>query len=391
MNPKIFYNPCFVYGISFSSIILLYQVGWSDMFPELSNYLLGFLCSTIIFSIILSFFQNRILYLNNQDINVNSTFLKRSMYFLVIGYSLEFIYESGIPLINTLSASSYSYGDFNGIPTFHVVLSTFNIFFSILMFNYYLSSRGLKILFQFVITMIPYILILNRGAFMIVFSAMIFLFLMRLKRIKLKTIIMPFVILGAVLYFFGVVGNIRQEQTKDDKEYLLRIAGATDKFIDSGIPNEFYWSYVYLISPIGNLENIIVEKQDVLEIDNIGIFITTQLFPDFISKRLSNIFGYENIDSSAYFVTPLLNAATIYFMPYFLLGTFGLIIMFCGIMWSAWIYPSLIRTDSKYYTMSIASLNSLILLSTFNNMWFASGTILLWPIIFDLSERVKIK
>jgi hypothetical protein len=395
MRHKLLYLPCFVYAISFASILLLYQIGWSDLFPKLNGRLLIFLFATIILSLILSFTQKRYLQFGNNDADLKPVFVTRALYFIAIGNILDFLYESSIPIVKTMVNASYSYHDFNGIPTFHVILGTFNIFFSILMFNYYLTERSRKKLFQFIATLIPYILIMNRGAFMIVFSAMIFLFLMRLKSIKLRTILMPFIVFGIVLYFFGVVGNVRQEETKDDKEYLLKVAGATDDFLYSGVPSEFYWSYIYLISPMGNLQNLVDGKEGKFDVNNIGLFATTQLFPDFISKRLSALFGYGDIlesnESAAYFVTPLLNAPTVFFPSYFLLGTIGLVVMYLAIMFSALVYPYFISRDSKYYATSIASLNSLILLSTFNNMWYAVGTILLWPIFFNFINRLKLK
>ncbi|QXU41677.1 O-antigen polymerase [Pedobacter sp. D749] len=395
MKHKILYLPCFVYAISFGAILALYQIGWSDLYPEINGFLLFFLLSTIGISFGLALFQNRQIKIVKSDVNLSSNFLKRAMYFLGIGYILEFLYESSIPLVSTLLSGSYSYGDFNGIPTFHVILGTFNIFFSILMFNHYLTNKTKTTLFQFVMTLIPYVLVLNRGAFMIVFSAMIFLFLMKLKSISLVKIVKPFLVLGIVLYFFGVIGNVRQEQTKEDKEYLLKVAGATDRFLTSGVPGEFYWSYIYLISPMGNLQNLINLKDSSFNIDNIGIFSTTQLFPDFISKRLVGLLGYtdrlENGGGSEYLVTALLNATTVYYAGYYLLGSSGLIFMFFAMMISALIYPLLIKRDSQYYLTAIASLNSIILLSTFNNMWYATGTILLWPIIFSLIGRLKLR
>lgn len=395
MNHKILYFPCFVYVISFGSLLLLYQIGWSDLFPKLDGFLLYFLIGTIVLSLILTFLQKRILSINVNDVNLKPLFVKRALYFIGIGYLLDFLYESSIPIVKTFFVSSYSYIDFNGIPTFHPMLGTFNIFFSILMADRYLANRNRSFFFQFILTLIPFVLIMNRGAFMIVFAAAIFLYLMRLKSLNFKSIIMSITVIGFVLYFFGVVGNIRAEQTKDDKEFLLRVAGATDSFIDSGVPVEFYWSYIYIISPMGNLQNLIIEKEDQFNIHNVGLFTTTQLFPDFMSKRLVSLFGYDEVlekeDPSTYLVTPLLNAPTVYYGSYLLLGSIGLAVMYVVIMFSALIYPFLIKRNSKYYLTAIASLNAIILLSTFNNMWYAVGIILFWPIIFSVIDRVKLK
>lgn len=395
MKHKILYLPCFVYVISFGSLLLLYQIGWSDLFPKLDGFLLYFLFGTIVFSLLLTFLQKSILSININDVNLKPLFVKRALSFIAIGNVLDFLYESSIPIIKTFLVASYSYDDFKGIPTFHSMLGTFNIFFSILMADRYLANKSKTNFFHFFLTLIPYILIMNRGAFMIVFSAALFLYLMRLKSINFKSIIMSIAIIGFVLYFFGVVGNIRAEQTKDDKEYLLRVAGATDSFIDSGVPVEFYWSYIYIISPMGNLQNVITEKESEFDFHNVGLFTATQLFPDFMSKRLVSLFGYEEKlekeDPTTYLVTPLLNAPTVYYGSYLLLGSVGLVVMYIILMLSALIYPFLIKRNSKYYLTAIASLNAIILLSTFNNMWYAVGIILFWPIIFNIIDKVKLK
>lgn len=394
MSNKLLYLPCFVYAVSFAMILILYQIGWSDLFPELSGFLLYFLFITILIALALSLIQLKTLRIPVNEVNLKPSFVKKSLLFIFIGYFFDFSYERSIPIVSTFLNSSYSYHDFNGIPMFHVILSTFNIFFSILMYNFYLCNKSKKNLFFFILTLFPYILVMTRGAFMIVFSAMIFIFLMQSKTININKIVKSIAILGLVLYLFGVVGNVRQEETKGDKEYLLRVGGATDTFIDSGVPGEFYWSYIYLISPIGNLQNIVYEKKDQFVVSNVGFFVTSQLFPDFLSKRLVAFFGYadrlENSDGENYLVTPLLNATTIYFPAYFLLGSFGLIFIYIIMMFSSLIYPLLIKKNSIYYQTSLASLNSIILLCTFSNMWYATGTILLWPIIFNFIDRIKV-
>jgi glycosyltransferase involved in cell wall biosynthesis len=214
------------------------------------------------------------------------------------------------------------------------------------------------------------------------------------KSINIKNILKSAAILGIVLYFFGVIGNIRQTQTKTEKTYVLRIAGATDKFLESGVPQEFYWSYIYLISPIGNLQNIVDHKADIFDTKNIGFFTATELLPDFISKRVSSIFDYDEIINkdlgSRYLVTINLNAPTVYYNSYLNLGSAGMYIMYFIMMMAAVFYPKILnRINNPYYLSAVASLNSILFLSMFNNMWFNIGTVLLWPIILDVFRRLR--
>ncbi|GEM_PF-874387 len=395
MKNRLVYLPFFVYSISFLSILVLYQFGWSDLYPRLNGFVLSFILISSFISFLFAFLQAKKLRLNLVPLELNSSFIKKSIWFLAIGYLLDFAYERTIPLLRTLSDPSYSYDNFKGLPTFHVILGTFNIFFSILMFDNYLSNKSRKKLILFLGSLVPYVLVMNRGAFMIVFSAMIFLYLMRIPKINYKSVVRSILILVSILYLFGLVGNIRQPQTKAEKEYLLRVGGASDRFINSGIPSEFYWSYMYLISPLGNFQNMVDKKADDFDTENTGLFVTTQLFPDFISKRLISIFNYDDIVYRApwfdYLVSPLFNAPTTYFVSYFLMGSFGVLIMFIAIILSNFIYPLMFRKNSRYRLTAIASLNAIILLSTFNNMWFATGTILFWPLILGFVERTNFK
>ena len=394
MKYKILYMPCFVYSIAFSFILILYQIGWSDLYPELHGFLLFFLLGTCVISFILALIQSKTLELPISDIKLSEKFIKRSLIFIITGNFLEFAYERTIPIISTLINPNFDYHDYNGIPTFHVILSTFNIFFCILLFDYFLSTKNRKHLYNFILTLFFFVLIMNRGAFMIVFTAIIFIYLAKTKSINIKNILKSAAILGIVLYFFGVIGNIRQTQTKTEKTYVLRIAGATDKFLESGVPQEFYWSYIYLISPIGNLQNIVDHKADVFDTKNIGFFTATELLPDFISKRVSSIFDYDEIINkdlgSRYLVTINLNAPTVYYNSYLNLGSAGMYIMYFIMMMAAVFYPKILnRINNPYYLSAVAALNSILFLSMFNNMWFNIGTVLLWPIILDVFRRLR--
>ena len=113
-----------------------------------------------------------------------------------------------------------------------------------------------------------------------------------------------------------------------------------------------------------------------------------------ISKRVSSIFDYDEIINkdlgSRYLVTINLNAPTVYYNSYLNLGSAGMYIMYFIMMMAAVFYPKILnRINNPYYLSAVASLNSILFLSMFNNMWFNIGTVLLWPIILDVFRRLR--
>src|SRR6478609_9246852 len=134
-------SPYFCYAFSFSIAIVFYLLGWSKLYPHLSVALLLFLLSTIIANILLGWKITKAQSIEFKRI----IFSKASVPFLITGFiyalwTLDFLYEGGIPLAKILLNQPYNYRLF-GIPSLHVFIVTFSSFFTILLFHAYLSSR----------------------------------------------------------------------------------------------------------------------------------------------------------------------------------------------------------------------------------------------------------
>jgi hypothetical protein len=313
---------------------------------------------------------------------------------LYLGYSLEFIYSRGIPLLQTI-AGGYSYKDFTGIPTFHVILGTFNIFYSVYLFHQYQSSKERKkiLLLEFISSIFPYFLVLNRGALMITLASCFFLFLMRIRYLKISRMLaIPFGILG-VIYLFGIIGNIRYSVSQEDKKFILRIGGASEKFIEGNVPAEYYWGYLYIATPIGNFQNIVSKQESKFKLANVPYFLLSEPLPDFLSKKFLAIFGIQEPaeDSSTYLVIDALNAPTIYFRSFYLLGWTGVWLIYFHSAFIMLFYPFLLKRSSKYYLTGWVCLVTLVFLNIFSNMWYASGTVLIWPLILAAFEKIRFK
>ena len=132
MMKKVF-NPFFVHIYSFSFSLILYILGWSNLFPNLSTSLVLFFISTFIVSLILGWHvcKCRHSFLSNPlKIDVKYTRIVKCLF---IFYVFEFIYARRVPLFS-MFVSADKFIHFGGIPTFHVLLVTYNVFFAVFLF-----------------------------------------------------------------------------------------------------------------------------------------------------------------------------------------------------------------------------------------------------------------
>jgi oligosaccharide repeat unit polymerase len=318
-----------------------------------------------------------------------------------VGYGIEYLFFGNLPLLAILTKTPLSYAEF-GIPTFHVFLVTFNSFFSIYLFQIILSEkkRRKEIIFLFILTLIPFLLILNRGILIIALISCVFVYLIKYQsKITFRKIAILGILAVFCLYLFGIVGNIRtnnsiQNPSLLDNNMFLQIGGATKEFKESVIPKEFFWTYIYMSSPLANLQKTIdrYEFKKDISLSDSYMFTVTQILPDFISKRISK--AYEIDTPSPIQIAPELNVSTAFAQSYVILGWVGisLFILFAFIFAFAYILL-LKRLNSEFLVVGVALINSIFVFSTFSNMFSFTGLSfqLVYPILFSLFSSKKFK
>src|SRR6266850_6861088 len=134
-------NPFFCYLFSFIVAVLIYSLGWSELYPTLSLTLLGFLFTTFIFHFIAG---RRIQ--NSRAILFKPLRPGKRLHvivtlFIYLLWTLDFFYEGGIPLIKIILNQPYNYRLF-GIPSLHVFAVTFSSFYTVCLFQHYLSNKS---------------------------------------------------------------------------------------------------------------------------------------------------------------------------------------------------------------------------------------------------------
>jgi len=372
-------NPFYLFVITFTIVIVTYQFGWSALYPNLSFLLILFFIITFLSSLFLGAVidkYNPIIYKKLDS----SKGVKNTITAIFILLMVEFIYTKGIPLFLVLSGANYKYEEF-GIPTLHPLLATFTSFYTVYVFHIWLSEKKIKNLINLFILLLFPVLIYNRGMLLISLVSCLIVFLMSIKKVRLRTRIYIAVLVAILLYFFGVLGNYRLVKSSSN-DYFLEIAGATDSFKNSRIPKSYFWSYIYISSPLANLQNNINENRP--EKIKVKDYVSTELIPDFISKRLSKTIKAERAEITQ--ITSFLTVGTVFARSFSLLGWVGMYLMYLFIASFVLLYIVILRKSNKYYVAGIAILSTFVIFNTFSNMIYFSGVSfqLIYPIILGI-------
>lgn len=313
---------------------------------------------------------------------------------IIIGYIIEFMYFRNIPLLGLLfGGRSTLYKDF-GIPVFHVFLATFNAFFAVYIFHVLLSiDKKRRVAILFFILLIPSLLVVNRGLFLMILVSCLFIFLFKIKKIKLRTSFLLLISILLLLYFFGIFGNIRVNnsykrlQDPFDNTVIFMVGGANDNFIEKKlIPKPYFWSYIYIASPLANFQETVNDFQ-VSDSSFLSFpkFVTNQLLPDFIGKRINSMYGWEKPTFAQ--ISEELNVGTIYASGYAQLGWFGVIFIFLYLIVFSIIYIYIIsKLNSAFFLTGLAILSTIFVFSGFSNMLTFSGLSfqLVYPLFFSI-------
>jgi hypothetical protein len=388
-------DPYSVYILSFLVVILVYQLNWSSLYPILDSNLLLFLLATFAVAIIVANIFRKTLVLPRKKISF-STKSNKIVLLLYLSWAMDFAYGRGIPLLLALRGIEYELTDF-AIPFFHVLLVTFNSFFCTYLFHNYLSNRTWKSLQHYIVSFVPFIFLFARGAILMNIISSLFVYLnfkssLNKNFLNAKVFIITFVCFIPLLYIFGVSGNIRTAAVygRDDHEIILDIGHAVPEYRDSIIPKEFFWSYLYISSPLANLQEAINKsKISNISSDNILQFVSNEVLPDFISKRLNEAFSIKR--ATTILITEDLTVATVYANSFLYLSWFGLIMMALLIISFPLIYSKRLMNDNPFYLTGISTMNTLYLFLIFDNMFVFSGLSfqLVYPLFMAKFIEVK--
>ncbi len=360
-------NPYFAYSASFLIALVVYSLGWSNAYPRLSLPLFGFLFATIIIFALLGFLWRKKLNLIVLQLPLDSSPI-RITFFIYIFWLLEFIYEGGVPLVKIVLRQPYDYIHF-GIPTLHVFIVTFSSFYTIYLFQLFISTRKKSVLWFYLINLFAAILIYNRGMVIFNLAASFLLYIHHVKLIRPRHLIAALFVVVISLFLFGVFGNLRVAQI-DRAPYtnstFLSTGDASKDFRNSIIPKEFFWPFIYISSPLANLqENINHADRHSLAWPWFLKMVNNEWVPDFISKRINKWFKIPH--PGEYRIERYFNVSTVYSISFSHQSWAGMIIMFLYILVFPFIYLKLLDKNSPFYLTGLAILSTMYLFMAYDN------------------------
>ena len=360
-------SPFIWYSFSWVIVIGLYELEWTDLYPSLSSELLIFLSFTTLISMILGYlYRERSIFIPLESpLNYFGVVMKTTT-ILYLSIVIECIYSRSFPIRDYIAgtADEQSYQDF-GVPFFHVIVVNSLLLLFFFSSYCYLSIDTLKNRFitPVILSLIAPLLFMSRGTMLFMIFGFFLVFLLSRKRIGKMMLLKLSAAFLLILYLFGLTGNLRLNDP--DGEYIMEIGGATDSFKDSKIPTEFFWSFLYIATPIGNLQNTIDSKV-IYDPDETGptALLANAILPKFIGKRLE----VKMDDEEKYRVVNALIVGTTYFEPYIIWGWWGMIVVFIVMMLYCIIMLRLIPVDSIFNVPLLCVLSTMTFFSLFDNM-----------------------
>ncbi len=379
MKVKFLCNPFYIYILVFLLSLYLFSLQWSGLYPALGLNLLEFFGLTFIISFIFGYALDKSIKKPVLNFSHRLSGHDYIYMFIIISIVIEFIYNKGIPIIQISNVSlEYDYQSF-GIKSFHVFIFTLASFYTLFLFGQLFYKKSITGYLKFLSLYLYPILIINRGSFLMVTTGMIFIYLMSKEKVSVVRIIIIIILMLMSLYLFGALGNIRQ----NDENFMMKNSMPTASFIESHIPKEFMWSYIYASSPVANLQ-LNVNGASELQVDK---FILGSIIPDFISKRLTD----KKVEIKK--VVNWLTVGTVYSVAFASMGWIGMWVTFFLMCLSIFIYLSILPKRSKYYMSGYTVLLLIIVYSIFTNMWVFSGLSLqlMYPFVLDKYDKMVFK
>lgn len=374
-------NPFYWYSVIWTIILISYQFYLSNILIKLSITTILFLMITIIFSFLIGYKLKEKYKFKKLD-NLQSNHSFKIVLLIVLLNSIEFIYCKQIPLFSVILGKA-RYAEYTGIPTIHVIIVTFTMFYAIYMAYLYLAVKQKRYMINFGILLGILVLLLSRSLIFIVLMAVIVMYFSTIK-FNNKNIIIFSILIILGMWAFSILGNLRSGVAWNDYSFINTVGEIKE---NGWFPNVFNWIYLYITTPLANLEFNIQQVEPLYNLKQ-GIF--NNFIPDFISKRIISE------TTEVLLINPAFTVSTAFAQIHNSFGLIGMYLLFGFYSLINISYIYIVNEENRFYTLGISCLTTMMMLTFFVNSYMYSGWsfILVFPIIYviysELDKRYQI-
>ncbi|WP_111977888.1 oligosaccharide repeat unit polymerase [Algibacillus agarilyticus] len=277
----------------------------------------------------------------------------------------------GVPLFGG------DYKDF-GFPVVHVIMYSLCLY---LVLEYSVVVRKNTIFSSYLVIGVVFlisILMLSRHLLMYGLFIMLLAYVIR-RKLTFKLCLIAAISVSTLLILFGVLGTYRMSgllniSYGEAEQYILEAGGASDHFISEGGSAVFYWFWLYVTSPISNLDFNIqhVNLNSEYDLNNFVRFFIFENLPQTISKRVAVVFDIAPRSNNL--VAEHLNVSTAFSESYGYLGLLGVLLH--TLMFAFYFFITFIlckRRESRVMSLVLYILVGLFMV--FDNMLSYPATI----------------
>jgi hypothetical protein len=377
-------NPFFIYCLAFLLAILTYTWGWSDLYPKLSLTLILFLIFSFVPFGIAGYIFERKKMSGSSDKKISASLIDIVFYLIITLGILDVLLTGYIPVLDM----SHNYREF-GAPVIDVLFNTLSIFFSIVFLQAFLLDKKRRFLIYLIAILIIQIILFRRSALVWIITSSLFCLFLLYRRIPLSFIIITILLIPLVASAFGFMGIKRSKLTNTQ---IVNELGASQVFLNSGLSHNFYLAYLYISSPLANLQKNISTKDKFLNKDGLEDFFFYCILPQSFTSRLERPLG---LDPPVYnLITPQLIVGSCFMLSYCTLGWSGMILMLLFIAVSIILSLLIAHKWDTFFFPAVAVLSTAVMILIFDNILIRLDVLLMlfcYPALFHFFNSYLLK
>jgi hypothetical protein len=369
-------NPFYLYCIAFLLAIIIYSWGWCVFFPKLSSNLLMFFLISFPFFIIAGYFLgkpgSRV-----EILQVRPLFLNDVIFCVIVFLGILNILIMGyLPILDR----SNNYREF-GAPVIDPLFNTMSIFFSVFYLKTFLYNKKRKYLVYILVILILQVLLFRRSTVIWIIVSSVFLLLLYYQRIRVMVVILCLICLPLFSFYFGLYGNFRSKLTKS---FVINDLGASNSFKKTGISYNHYMTYLYISSPLANLQKNIDQGSGFSNNGDLKSFIFSCILPENLTRRLNGTLKPGIPECSL--IHPELIVGTFLMASFCTMGWAGMIIMLFYVLIFSLICITIIRKMGTFQISTYCILSTSVFLLIFANFLTRLDVVLMlfvYPVVFN--------